>query len=158
MISCGHWRQRHRSQQLCCSVGGGCHGDRAGGDAANGLLALLLQGGDHHWETDGQRSALRRRLQQPLLLAQGWVAQVRMFIWLANNLVGGGVGARDILVVGDCFGNLLPSCQGAPGEEMTAGSLDPGKLTLMLIFLQRNCKIKFCKRSAKQLKHLRTAK
>ena len=77
MISCSHWRQRHRSQQLCCSVGGGCHGDRAGGDAANGLLALLLQGGDHHWETDGQRSALRRRLQQPLLLAQGWVAQVR---------------------------------------------------------------------------------
>ena len=63
-----------------------------------------------------------------------------------------------ILVVGDCFGNLLLSCQGAPGEEMTAGSLDPGKLTLMLIFLQRNCKIKFCKRSAKQLKHLRTAK
>ena len=40
VISCGQWRQRHRSQQLCCSVGGGCHGDqRAGGDAGQSVLA-----------------------------------------------------------------------------------------------------------------------
>ena len=73
MISCGQWRQRHRSQQLCCSVGGGSHGDeRAGGDAG----VVLARPCHHHWETDGQRSALRRLLKQPLLLAQGGAAQV----------------------------------------------------------------------------------
>ena len=62
---------------------GGCHGDeRAGGDAGVVLLARPC----HHWETDGQRSALRRLLKQPLLLAQGGAAQVLQHLTDTSDL------------------------------------------------------------------------
>ena len=94
----------------------------------------------HHWETDGQLSALRRLLQQSLLLAQGGVAQVlvttshisgltsdSMFIRVMDDLVGES-GSDWGWVIGE------PTCLSAvnvgAGEKMTAGNLDPRKLTL----------------------------
>ena len=94
VISCGQWRQRHRSQQLCCSVGGGCHGDqRAGGDAGQSVLAgggsttigrlmgnSLPCGGSSSSRSSSPRGGLLRYLSQHLT-SRVWHLTVCLSEW-----------------------------------------------------------------------------
>ena len=120
-ISWSGQRQRHRSLALLLSRGGRVPWRPAWRSGGGRRCSSTF----NHWETDGQRSALRRLLQQPLLLAQGGAAQVQhltsqiwhlgsdngLFIRVTDNLVGKWVWARVRLWEGDWWGNLFICCQ-----------------------------------------------